>query len=922
MLQRALLCTSAIVFARGSKSDLARHFRESVRAADLAAASDPDRAASYDVLRGTRVTLSSGTSVNDSYAWSTWALAEPAWARAEYVSYKLGYPGKMAMVDWGGIAEYACQGALIVDKLLCFGGDAERAKVRSWLLTMPVSASGEAWEAQNSQWHVSHQGAWESSAEALMMLRLGVAHGAASSFSTASERLVCVSRDGGVTFTVAGSGVEQPGLTESACSTAPSTLLSTLPLTGEGGSGGCSSAPQLFSDVPSAVFPGPSAGRDNGGRILVQALSLGAGEGGVTHVSLALDPLTVGDAAWPTNVTIFSAASGAIVASASVPRGGAPKGSWTVVPIPTSPLLAGLYVIVLSADVNDSPGARPQDSWFTGSRWVTNACPASGGGASQATYGDSPLWLRNETADPRSPRLVTASIATVAAASSLEITRVLNAASTPGVALGVSLADTAALLLSHILALSSLTPTPAPGRYDVFVIPDALFRGSLEDGVNSACSYYDLLRIGFASSYISLRVLEAVEAYSELQSGGFIPSTCVSPAVSAFGVDNAHVLRGGLPPCYTSEDVLAAAAAIRVAVGTRFINATTGAIVDWFGCAVLGTNGGDTTACRLADVVGGVAPMGSPLNTVSTGFLPSISLAAKLGVPAGGVDVNATRRAFSEARDIARDRPYAGPGWFLNSLHGLEDVDGGSRSLIVHGDWKLTDADGFAIHSDSETGDWHIFSPSWIAGGGAHGYGQYGAQAENGGRFFSTTAFVFDGGAGQPYAQLFDDWFRAVRSITAVGAQIESNDTSTPLLPADPLFLSTPVNDTVIFTLCDRIRIQVGYPNITDRWGAHFCDFYEDLPWALPENGDFLVAAARAFVGLRVRVGGLLEVNGVETPVSAGMAPWKADGGLPSEWPPTVAKVEVWNIVVDAALVNVTCDAATDSLNCTVVVAP
>ncbi len=44
--------------------------------------------------------------------------------------------------------------------------------VASWLWTMPVSASGRAWEAQNVEWHQTVQGAWESSAEALIMLKV------------------------------------------------------------------------------------------------------------------------------------------------------------------------------------------------------------------------------------------------------------------------------------------------------------------------------------------------------------------------------------------------------------------------------------------------------------------------------------------------------------------------------------------------------------------------------------------------------------------------------------------------------------------------------------------------------------------------------------------------------------------------------
>lgn len=57
--------------------------------------------------------------------------------------------------------------------------------------------------------------------------------------------------------------------------------------------------------------------------------------------------------------------------------------------------------------------------------------------------------------------------------------------------------------------------------------------GTLEDGVATGNSYYDLLRMGFASSYMNLRGLEAVMAYAELQAAGFVPSEC--PSGSSFG---------------------------------------------------------------------------------------------------------------------------------------------------------------------------------------------------------------------------------------------------------------------------------------------------------------------------------------------------------------------------------------------------
>jgi hypothetical protein len=909
-LLRLLLLAAAAATSRGSKANLARHFAGRCGSALPRTASDAPR--------GTLVTPSGGGAVNDSYVWSAWAMAEPDWARASYTSYALGYPGNFGLVDWNGIAEYACQGALIVDKLLFMGGAAERALVRGWVLTMPVSASGAAWEAQNTQWHVASQGAWESSSEALIMLRLAVAHGAAPAFGVAPERLLCASRDGGATFALAGSGAAQPGLTAGACATAPAALLASLPLTG---AAACDSA-ELLRDTPSAPFPGPGEGRDNGGRMLLQALVLPDGE--VTHISLALAARASGATAWPASVALVEVSTGRVVAQGALPTGGAPTDAWTVLDVRDSggaPPPAGLYVVVLASELV-SASVRPQDSWFLGPSWATNACPAAGGGALQATYGASSLWLRNATADPAAPRLVAAPPLSQDAALALEMRHVASAAAAgAGSALGVSLAYVAARLLAHVLALSSLTPTAAAGRYDVFVIPDAMFRGSLEDGVNSGSSYYDLLRIGFASSYLSLRALEAVEAFAELQAAGLVPAAC-APGSSAFGLDNARALDGDAdPPCYSSAEVTTAAAALRIAIGARFSDAATGAFVDWFGCAALGTNGGDTTACRLADVAGGAPPPGSPLTAVATGFLPTLALAAKLGVPAGGLDVNATRRAFAAARDAARAQSFAGPGWFANSLRGLEDVSGGARTLIVQQDWRLTDGSGFAVHSSDNTGDWHLFSPAWVEGGGALGYGQYGAQAENGGRFFSTTAFVFD--ASGVYPGLLDDWLRAVRSLAAVGAQLEANDTSTPLLSTDPHFLSTPVHDATVYTLCARVRAGAGYPNRTDAWGAPFCNFYEDLPFALPENGAFLVAAARAFVGLRVRLGGVVEVNGAARAVVPGMVPWRADGALPEGWP-GAARVEVVGVAVGAAAVNVTCDAfvAAAQLNCTVALAP
>ena len=127
----SLLLASVLVvcvpIARCSKPNLIRHFSSSV----LPAPPPPlPPGGAPDSPRGMRVTDVHGATFNDSFAWSAWALAGPSWARANYASYALGYPGNFAMLDWNGIGEYACQGSLIADKLLFMGGAPERARVR------------------------------------------------------------------------------------------------------------------------------------------------------------------------------------------------------------------------------------------------------------------------------------------------------------------------------------------------------------------------------------------------------------------------------------------------------------------------------------------------------------------------------------------------------------------------------------------------------------------------------------------------------------------------------------------------------------------------------------------------------------------------------------------------------------------------
>jgi len=263
---------------------------------------------------------------------------------------------------------------------------------------------------------------------------------------------------------------------------------------------------------------GPSDGvrrRYNSGRILTQALQLAVP---TTHLSLALTVHR--GAVWPSNVTIVDVATGAVVAEAPVT---ALATNWTAVDVRGAggdPLPAGTYVVALAAAVDAEPAGTAEISWVGNLR-----TGGAGGGASSATYGDSPHWLRDPSAPVANPALIETTTPGVAEALALEQRRVrarlaggVGGGGASPTALGRSVADAASLMLAWTLALSSQVPLAGgAGGYDVFVIPDPVFRGSLETATDSGNSYYDLLRIGFASAYINMRALEGVLAYAELQ---------------------------------------------------------------------------------------------------------------------------------------------------------------------------------------------------------------------------------------------------------------------------------------------------------------------------------------------------------------------------------------------------------------------
>jgi hypothetical protein len=302
-------------------------------------------------------------------------------------------------------------------------------------------------------------------------------------------------------------------------------------------------------------------------------------------------------------------------------------------------------------------------------------------------------------------------------------------------------------------------------------------------------------------------------------------------------------------------------------------------------------------------------------------------------VPAGGLSSSATLRELARARSAAAAASGAGPGWFANSLLPLESTEGGSGTLIASNDWKLRDAQGFAVRSSQETGDWHMFSPASIAAGQAAGYGQWGAQAENGGRFFTTSAMVWEaassaqaGPAGSsaaplygPYSEMAAQWLRVVQALGSISEQLQAGDTSQPLLASDRAFLAKPVQDALVLQLCEAVRQKAGFPNVTDAWGSRLCNYYQDVCWGTPESGILLFSFVRGMLGLHVAAGGSVGLLGAQSPPwAAGSPSWQASSALPSGWPEEVQQLQVLGLAAGSLPLRVACSAGSGQLSCSV----
>jgi hypothetical protein len=420
------------------------------------------------------------------------------------------------------------------------------------------------------------------------------------------------------------------GLNDTACAMSPADVLSNVPHVARDGS----------------KAPAQSEAGWNHGKRLGQTITL------TSSMAALLLPVVYEHSApsvWPTDAVLRNNRTGTVVASQRVLAPPANNGWLRLTPLANTSFPPGVYEVELTPVVaSQGPqGLSPQDSFYYAPAWVTDIRPPSAGGASVGTFIRQPA---------------------------------VNATSPPGTKLGSAnlatrLEQAALYILRHMVRSGSSSVKNA-GHADtngvgttlgVFVIPETQYSGAPARGVNSGCSYYDLLRIGYKSSYINLRMYEGLLAYAELEASGLVP------------------------PLPVNGSAQGAASGLGADFVTQFVDEASGSVASWIGCTQASSLNSSLLACRDA-----MGPDADPHQLrVDYDFLPSQALAVQFGLDTANGSVAKKWRAM---RDAARVQP----GLFQLNLRGLETVS--PRLITTSDDWALIDDDGFALRSWSQVG--------------------------------------------------------------------------------------------------------------------------------------------------------------------------------------------------------------------------
>ena len=112
---------------------------------------------------------------------------------------------------------------------------------------------------------------------------------------------------------------------------------------------------------------------------------------------------------------------------------------------------------------------------------------------------------------------------------------------------------------------------------------------------------------------------------------------------------------------------------------------------------------------------------------------------------------------------------------------------------------------------------------------GSSCWGNYGNNQQNGGRVFATMGTVYAAG---PFPRAFEMFKSTVQSLRAIVAQLNANDTSTPLLAAHRSFLRKSTADVgagvpagSVRAMCILMHHGATAVEDKDAWGDDLCSY-------------------------------------------------------------------------------------------------
>lgn len=798
---------------------------------------------------------------------------------------KRGLLGSLDLLPTADTGDVACQGSLNTERLVVLGDESSLQLAQKWLLTVPLDADGRVWDSSGQQYHQKRQGAWESAAEWILMARLYAAHsGDAAIFKEqAPERILCWE---GADGKLHNAGVAAAG-SDAICALTQGEILAQF--ANKPGTGQVITT-EGYSDYFKTVDAGPRK-IVAAARRLVQRMTIRSGSGGALalHLPLVLHNRP-SNTTYPAALCVKHVASGAVVFRTTLfgPQSGEyeiVRKDWIKVKL-SSALEPGQYDVALTAAHQATPCRHANqhctpavDSAGFSAKWLTVAAPAevSGkpviGGARIETWAYEHQGVNGSSDDTD------------------------NSCCAQEFEAG---ANTLAAKLERGMRWQLGLARRAGGRegYGVLAVPDAFFDGvpAVGRGTSSASSMWDQIRMGWKSAYINLLFLASIEAWIELEEAGLVSTTAFDSALVHQQV---------------KADI------------EKQLMKSDGTMYSWIACNET-TAAGSRLSCDRDAAPGPGAHWPKSeggQSIVDTQMLPDQAWAVRLGV--GGAKAQERLREMITAASVS--------GLVRNNLIPQESVD--PRIVSSADKWDPVDERGYC--QPTPTGNMsyagHCVCSSKSSVVGTACWGNFGNNQQNGGRIFATMGTVFQA---FPFSTSFQMFRRNVENLRAIAKQLNTNDTSQPLLATHRHYLRKSTTSDVpagvpagaIRNMCVLMHHGLAAVADKDAWGEDLCSHYKDITFGLrtgPKN--MLQGFALGTLGLRVTAAGRLSLFGTPVPAAAknneSASVWTGSVSLPStveqHWPTGVVGLYLAGLNIGKHRgVSVRCVRASRDLQC------